>query len=107
MGVCDFIVLPSTDETQSGTLARIIALNKPYITIAPMEGLTAQTLESEGGLLFTTKHGFVISEGRRCSCVNIEERISSKGDDEQIPLEGMTIPVRTMQKLTEERLRPV
>ena len=37
------------------TLARIIALNKPYITTAPMEGLTAQTLESDGGLLFTTK----------------------------------------------------
>ena len=55
MAVCDFIVLPSTDETQSGTLARIIALNKPYITTAPMEGLTAQTLENEGGLLFTTK----------------------------------------------------
>lgn len=55
MALCDFIVLPSTDETQSGTLARIISLNKPYITTAPMEGLTAQTLESEGGLLFTTK----------------------------------------------------
>ena len=55
MAVCDFIVLPSTDETQSGTLARIIALNKPYVTTAPLEGLTAQTLESEGGLLFTTK----------------------------------------------------
>ncbi|MCG6922392.1 MAG: glycosyltransferase [Acidobacteria bacterium] len=55
MAVCDFIVLPSTDETQPGTLARIIALNKPFITTAPMEGLTAQTLESEGGLLFTTK----------------------------------------------------
>ncbi len=55
MAVCDFIVLPSVDETQSGTLARIISLNKPYITSAPMEGLTAQTLESEGGLLFTTK----------------------------------------------------
>ena len=55
MAVCDFIVLPSTDETQSGTLARIIALNKPYITTAPMEGLTAQTLESGGGLMFTTK----------------------------------------------------
>ena len=55
MALCDFIVLPSTDETQSGTLARIIALNKPFITTAPMEGLTAQTLESEGGLLFTTK----------------------------------------------------
>ena len=55
MSICDFIVLPSIDETQSGTLARIIALNKPYITTAPMEGLTAQTLESEGGLLFTTK----------------------------------------------------
>jgi len=55
MAICDFVVLPSTDETQSGTLARIISLNKPYITTAPMEGLTAQTLESEGGLLFTTK----------------------------------------------------
>ncbi|RMF96972.1 MAG: glycosyltransferase [Candidatus Schekmanbacteria bacterium] len=55
MATCDFIVLPSVDETQSGTLARIIALNKPYITTAPLEGLTAQTLESEGGLLFTTK----------------------------------------------------
>ena len=55
MAVCDFIVLPSTDETQSGTLARIIALNKPYVTTAPMEGLTAQTLEGRGGLLFTTK----------------------------------------------------
>ncbi len=55
MAVCDFIVLPSTDETQSGTLARIIALNKPYITTAPMEGLTAQTLESGGGVLFTNK----------------------------------------------------
>ncbi len=55
MAICDFIVLPSIDETQSGTLARVIALNKPYITTAPMEGLTAQTLESKGGLLFTTK----------------------------------------------------
>ncbi|MCP4645456.1 MAG: hypothetical protein GY851_33745 [bacterium] len=57
MAVCDFIILPSVDETQSGTLARIIALNKPYVTTAPMEGLTAQTLECEGGLLFTTKEG--------------------------------------------------
>jgi glycosyltransferase involved in cell wall biosynthesis len=56
MAVCDFVVLPSTDETQSGTLARIIALNKPYITTAPMEGLTTQTLESGGGLLFTNKN---------------------------------------------------
>lgn len=55
MAICDFIVLPSTDETQSGTLARIISLNKPFITTAPMEGLTAQTLESGGGLMFTTK----------------------------------------------------
>lgn len=55
MAVCDFIVLPSVDETQSGTLARIISLNKPYVTSAPLEGLTAQTLESEGGLLFTNK----------------------------------------------------
>ena len=55
MALCDFIVLPSTDETQSGTLARIIALNKPYITTAPMEGLTAQTIECGGGMLFTNK----------------------------------------------------
>ncbi len=55
MAVCDFVVLPSVDETQSGTLARIISLNKPYVTTAPMEGLTAQTLESRGGLLFTTR----------------------------------------------------
>ena len=55
MACCDFVVLPTIDETQSGTLARIIALNKPYITTAPMEGLTAQSLESGGGLLFSTK----------------------------------------------------
>jgi len=52
---CDFVVLPSVDETQSGTLARLIALNKPFVTTAPMEGLTSQTLESAGGLLFTNK----------------------------------------------------
>ena len=57
MAVCDFVVLPSIDETQSGTLARIISLNKPFITTAPMEGLTSQTIESEGGLLFTNKEG--------------------------------------------------
>jgi len=55
MGICDFVVLPSIDETQSGTLARIIALNKPYVTTAPVEGLTAQTIESGGGLLFTNR----------------------------------------------------
>ena len=55
MALCDFLILPSVDETQSGTLARIIALNKPYITTAPLEGLTSQTLENEGGLLFTNK----------------------------------------------------
>ncbi len=55
MAICDFVILPSIDETQSGTLARIIALNKPYVTTAPMEGLTSQTLENEGGLLFTNK----------------------------------------------------
>ena len=57
MAVCDFIVLPSIDETQSGTLARIISLNKPFVTTAPMEGLTAQTIESQGGLLFTDRPG--------------------------------------------------
>ena len=57
MAICDFLVLPSLDETQSGTLARIIALNKPYITTAPLEGLTSQTVDSGGGLLFTTKAG--------------------------------------------------
>jgi glycosyltransferase involved in cell wall biosynthesis len=55
MALCDFLILPSVDETQSGTLARIIALNKPYMTTAPLEGLTSQTLENEGGLLFTNK----------------------------------------------------
>ncbi|MBN1344502.1 MAG: hypothetical protein JXQ73_17565 [Phycisphaerae bacterium] len=55
MALCDFVILPTLDETQSGTLARIIALNKPYITTAPLEGLTAQTVESEGGLLFTNR----------------------------------------------------
>ena len=55
MVVCDFVVLPSVDQTQSGTLARIIALNKPYVTTAPMEGLTAQTIENKGGLMFTNK----------------------------------------------------
>jgi 1,2-diacylglycerol 3-alpha-glucosyltransferase len=34
MAVCDFIVLPSVDETQSGTFARIIARNKSFITTA-------------------------------------------------------------------------
>ena len=55
MAICDFVILPSIDETQSGTLARIIALNKPYITTAPMEGLSSQTVSSEGGLSFTDK----------------------------------------------------
>jgi glycosyltransferase involved in cell wall biosynthesis len=55
MACCDFVVLPTVDETQSGTLARVVALNKPFITTAPMEGLTAQALESGGGLLFSTK----------------------------------------------------
>ena len=55
MAICDFLILPSLDETQSGTLARIIALNKPYITTAPLEGLTSQTIECGGGLLFTNR----------------------------------------------------
>ena len=38
-------------------ISRIIALNKPYITTAPLEGLTSQTVDSGGGLLFTTKAG--------------------------------------------------
>jgi 1,2-diacylglycerol 3-alpha-glucosyltransferase len=55
MSVCDFIMLPTLDETQSGTLARIIATNRPYVTTAPMEGLTSQTIESNGGVLFTNE----------------------------------------------------
>lgn len=55
MGCCDVVALPSVDETQSGTLARIFALNRPYVTSAPVEGLTSQTLESEAGLLFTNE----------------------------------------------------
>lgn len=53
LAICDFIILPSFDETHTSTLARIIALNKPYITTAPMEELTSQTVESKGGLLFS------------------------------------------------------
>lgn len=55
MGSCDVVALPSVDETQSGTLARIFALNRPYVTSAPVEGLTSQTLESQAGLLFTNE----------------------------------------------------
>lgn len=47
--------MPSLDETQSGTLARIVALGKPYITTAPVEGLTSQTVESEAGVLFSNQ----------------------------------------------------
>ncbi len=53
MACYDAVALPSLDETQSGTLARIFALAKPYITSAPVEGLTSQTIESEAGLLFS------------------------------------------------------
>jgi glycosyltransferase involved in cell wall biosynthesis len=53
MACYDAVALPSLDETQSGTLARILALAKPYVTTAPLEGLTSQTIESEAGLLFT------------------------------------------------------
>lgn len=53
MACFDAVALPSLDETQSGTLARIFALGKPYITTAPQEGLTSQTVESEAGLLFS------------------------------------------------------
>jgi 1,2-diacylglycerol 3-alpha-glucosyltransferase len=53
MACFDAVALPSLDETQSGTLARIFALGKPYITSAPLEGLTSQTVESEAGLLFS------------------------------------------------------
>jgi 1,2-diacylglycerol 3-alpha-glucosyltransferase len=55
MACYDAVALPSLDETQSGTLARIFALGKPYITTAPLEGLTSQTVESEAGLLFTNR----------------------------------------------------
>lgn len=55
MGVCDFLVLPTMDEMHSDALIRIIALNKPFVAGAPMEGPTTQTLESGGGLLFTSK----------------------------------------------------
>jgi glycosyltransferase involved in cell wall biosynthesis len=53
MACYDAVALPSLDETQSGTLARIFALAKPYITTAPLEGLTSQTVESEAGMLFS------------------------------------------------------
>jgi glycosyltransferase involved in cell wall biosynthesis len=53
MACCEAVALPSVDETQSGTLARVLAQGKPYITTAPVEGLTSQTVESEAGLLFS------------------------------------------------------
>lgn len=55
LALCDFVILPMLDETQSGTLSRIIALNKPFITTAPLEEFTSVTVESEGGLLFTNR----------------------------------------------------
>ena len=55
MACFDVVALPSLDETQSGTLARIFALGKPYITSAPLEGLTSQTVESEAGMLFSNQ----------------------------------------------------
>ncbi|MHC4943737.1 MAG: glycosyltransferase family protein [Planctomycetota bacterium] len=50
MAICDFIVLPSVDETQSSTLSHIIALKKPFVTTAPLEGLTSQTLANRATL---------------------------------------------------------
>ncbi|MEQ8187417.1 MAG: glycosyltransferase [Candidatus Eremiobacterota bacterium] len=78
MAICDFIILPSTDETQSGTLARIISLNKPYITTAPMEGLTTQTIESGGGLLFTTKNTMKDEVIRLACDENVRKDLSDK-----------------------------
>jgi glycosyltransferase involved in cell wall biosynthesis len=78
MAICDFIVLPSTDETQSGTLARIIALNKPFVASAPLEGLTAQTLESGGGLLFTNKKMLKESVVRLATDEELRMRLGSQ-----------------------------
>jgi glycosyltransferase involved in cell wall biosynthesis len=55
MACCETVALPSVDETQSGTLARILAQHKPYITTGPLEGLTSQTIESDAGLLFSNE----------------------------------------------------
>jgi glycosyltransferase involved in cell wall biosynthesis len=78
MAICDFIVLPSLDETQSGTLARVISLNKPFITTAPMEGLTSQTVESEGGLLFTSKKSLKRSVLRLAMDENLRLELGTK-----------------------------
>ncbi len=77
MAVCNLIVLPSVDETQSGTLARIISLKKPYITTAPVEGLTTQTLENEGGLLFTDKQMLKEKVIRLASDKNLQNTFSA------------------------------
>ena len=58
MSIADLVILPSVDETQSGTLARIIALNKPYVTFN-LEGLGLQTVESGGGLLATDRENLI------------------------------------------------
>lgn len=50
MSLADIVALPSIDETQSGTQARIIAMNKPYVAL-PIEGIGLQISESQGGLL--------------------------------------------------------
>ena len=77
IAICDFVILPSIDETQSGTLARIIAVNTPYITTAPLEGLTSQTIESNGGLLFTDKESLKRNIIRLASSENLRRYLGN------------------------------
>jgi hypothetical protein len=50
-----FLCSSSTDETQSGTLARIIALNKPLYHHRTYGRVDSPNPGKRGGLLFTTK----------------------------------------------------
>lgn len=117
MAICDFIVLPSLDETQSGTLARVIALNKPYVTTAPMEGLTAQTVESEGGLLFTSKKSLKKNVIRLATDENLRIKLGTKLRDyldtvvswEVVAkqyLEAYNLAMRKFRKVTPIYIRP-
>jgi glycosyltransferase involved in cell wall biosynthesis len=108
MAICDFIVLPSLDETQSGTLARIIALNKPYVSTAPMEGLTAQTVESEGGLLFTTKRGLRRQVVRLATDEGLRMRLGNnlkKYLDEVVSWEVVAGQYREAHRMAADKIR--
>lgn len=54
MAACDVIALSHTDETQSGTFARALAVGVPFVA-RDLEGLGSQTIESGAGCLFSNQ----------------------------------------------------